>query len=102
MEKLAYDSSAIDELCSELAATFTKQLGATVISPIASDDVHFRSSSIAAGCNYTQNNKQTIHECPCPKRKLLDSKTKFFDTNYTCEIVSTEMTEHLGHLSKCE
>lgn len=51
VEKLAYDSSAMVELCNELLPTLAKQFGATVISPIASDDVHFRKSSIAAGCN---------------------------------------------------
>lgn len=57
VEKLAYDSSAMVELllCSELLPTLTKQLGATVISPIASDDVHFRRSSMAAGYNYSKH-----------------------------------------------
>lgn len=54
VEKLAYDSSAMVELllCSELLPTLARQFGATVISPIASDDVHFRRSSMAAGYNY--------------------------------------------------
>lgn len=62
VEKLAYDSSTIVELLlrSELVPTFAKQFGLTVISPIASDDVHFRNSSIAAGCNYTKRKTITI------------------------------------------
>lgn len=49
-------------LCSELVPTLAKQFGLTVISPIASDDVHFLRSSIAAGCNYTR--KKTSN-CEC-------------------------------------
>jgi hypothetical protein len=38
-----------------LCATRFMQLGATVSSPIASVDVHFRKSSTAAGCKNVEN-----------------------------------------------
>lgn len=70
VEKLAYDSSAIVVellLCSELVPTLIKQLGATVISPIASDDVHFRSSSIEAGYNYVRMERERKNSTPWMK-----------------------------------
>lgn len=83
VEKLAYDSSAIVELlllCSELVPTFAKQFGPTVISPIASDDVHFRNSSIDAGYNYQTN---MCFQFKGKKRNKERKKEKFrFNFNY--------------------